>query len=68
MTPRAEAWLRQADNHLAMAGYALDGGIHTQACHPDGDQPPSELFDRVDAQAAVVTAKAVLAFVSSLSG
>jgi HEPN domain-containing protein len=129
MTPRVEAWLRQADNDLAMASYALDGGFPAQACYhasqaaekalkailisldreprqthalealvaslsaagvtteplaalrlnalsrmnsatryPDGDQAPSELFDRVDAEAAIVTAKAVLAFVSSLSG
>ncbi len=34
--------------------------------YPDGDQAPSELFDRVDADAAITTAKAVLAFVRSL--
>jgi HEPN domain-containing protein len=129
MTPRVEAWLRQADNDLAMAGYAVDGGFHAQACYhasqaaekamkailisldreprqthslevlaqslaaagvsteplaalrlnalsrmnsatryPDGDQAPSDLFDRVDADAAIATGKAVLAFVRSLLG
>ncbi len=127
MTPRVEAWLRQADSDLAMAGYAVGGGFHAQACYhasqaaekalkailisldreprqthalevlaqslaaagvptepladlrlnalsrmnsatryPDGDQAPSDLFDRVDAEAAITTAKGVLAFVRSL--
>ncbi|MCP9931165.1 HEPN domain-containing protein [Cyanobium sp. AMD-g] len=127
MTPRVEAGLRQADNDLAMAGYAVDGGFHAQACYhasqeaekalkailisldseprqthalealvsslaaagvptepltglrlnalsrmnsatryPDGDQAPSDLFDRVDADMAIATAKNVLAFVHSL--
>lgn len=127
MTLRVEAWLRQADNDLAMATYAVDGGFHAQACyhasqaaekalkgilisldrerrqthsldylaeslaaagvateplaglrlnalsrmnsatrHPDGDQAPSDLFDRVDAEAAIATGKAVLEFVRSL--
>jgi hypothetical protein len=34
--------------------------------YPDGDQAPSDLFERVDADAAITTATAVLAFVSSL--
>ncbi len=34
--------------------------------YPDGDQAPSDLFDRVDAEAAISTGKAVLAFVRSL--
>jgi HEPN domain-containing protein len=33
MTPRLEAWLRQANNDLAMADYALAGGFHAQACY-----------------------------------
>lgn len=28
MTPRVEAWLRQANNDLA-----VDGGFHAQACY-----------------------------------
>ncbi|MEA5441803.1 HEPN domain-containing protein [Cyanobium gracile] len=108
MTPRVEAWLRQADNDMAMAGYhasqaaekalkailiSLDreprqthalealaqslsaAGVSTEPLaalrlnalsrmnsatrYPDGDQAPSDLFDRVDADDAITTAKAV---------
>lgn len=33
MTPRLHAWLRQAENDLAMADYARGGGFHAQACY-----------------------------------
>lgn len=129
MTPRVEAWLRQAGNDLAMAEHARGGGFFAQACYhagqaaekalkgilisldreprqthsleylaesltnagvgtepleglrlnalsrmnsatryPDGDQAPSDLFDQVDADAAITTARAVLGFVRSLVG
>jgi len=32
VTPRLQAWMRQADNDLAMANFARDGGFHAQAC------------------------------------
>jgi HEPN domain-containing protein len=128
MTPRLEAWLRQANDDLAMAGHALAGGFHAQACYhasqaaekaikgsliglgiepahthslerlvedlskagvttaplsdlrlkalsrlatttryPAGDEAPQDLFDRVDAEAALATARAVLRFVEDLA-
>jgi HEPN domain-containing protein len=69
MTPRLEAWLRQANDDLAMADHALAGGFHAQACYhaSQADEAPQELFDRVDAEAALATARAVLRFVEGLA-
>lgn len=33
MTPRVEAWLRQAEDDLAMADLACTSGFHAQACY-----------------------------------
>ncbi|MEI8251613.1 MAG: HEPN domain-containing protein [Synechococcus sp. ELA057] len=33
MTARVQAWVRQAENDLAMAEFARDGGFHAQACY-----------------------------------
>ena len=33
MTPRVDAWLRQARNDLAFARHALQGGFHAQSCY-----------------------------------
>jgi HEPN domain-containing protein len=33
VTPRLQAWLKQAENDLAMAEYARRGGFHAQACY-----------------------------------
>jgi HEPN domain-containing protein len=53
-----------------LAGLRLNAlsQMNSATRYPDGDQAPSELFDRVDAEEAMLTAKKVLAFVSSLSG
>jgi len=33
LTARVQAWVRQAENDLAMAEFARDGGFHAQACY-----------------------------------
>lgn len=33
MTTRLQAWLRQAENDLAMASHARSGGFHAQCCY-----------------------------------
>lgn len=33
MTPRLRAWLKQAENDLAMADYARDGAFFAQCCY-----------------------------------
>ena len=33
MTPRLQAWIRQAENDLAMADFARSGGFFAQACY-----------------------------------
>lgn len=33
MTPRLQAWIRQAENDLAMADFARTGGFFAQACY-----------------------------------
>ena len=33
MTARLQAWIRQAQNDLAMAEFARSGGFYAQACY-----------------------------------
>lgn len=36
MTPRVEAWIRQANNDLEAAGLTAGQGFHAQACYQAG--------------------------------
>jgi hypothetical protein len=50
-----------------LAGLRLNAlsRMNSATRYPDGDQAPSDLFDSMDAEAAITTAKAGLAFVRS---
>ncbi|MEB3173535.1 MAG: HEPN domain-containing protein [Cyanobacteriota bacterium] len=50
MTPRAEAWLRQAQNDLEAARVTGQGGFHAQACYLAGQAAEKAL------KAAIVAA------------
>ncbi len=58
--PAAEGqrWLAQADNDLAFARYALDGGFFHQACFVA--QQCAENFTRIQAERAIGSTETVL--------